>query len=180
MLRLKVTDLDFVGQTAIIQEKKKVKGKTTTRRVPLSAFLISVLNDWVKVHPNCVFLFCSATTVPRSRKRSTTTGHKGTKTRPKSAVARAAGIETRTLQPAGVITPDECHDHFKRTVATSKWKNMRGWHVLRHSFISACASRGVDQRLVETWAGHMSAEMSRRYSHLYPSTQQAALATVFG
>jgi len=104
--------------------------------------------------------------LPRSRKRSTTTGHKGTKTRPKTAAARETGIETRTPQPVGVITPDECHDHFKTTVATDNWKNMRGWHVLRDSFISACASRGVDQRLVETWAGHMSSEMSRRCSHL--------------
>jgi integrase len=180
MLRVKVTDVDFASQTVLIQEKKKVKGKTTTRRVPLSAFLISVLQDWLKIHPGGPFLFCAATTVPRSRKRSTTTGHKGAKTRPKTAAARLMSIQERPLQPVGAMTPDECHDHFKRTMATSKWKNMRGWHVLRHSFISACASKGVDQRLVEEWAGHMSAEMSRRYRHLYPSTQQAALATVFG
>ena len=180
MLRLKVTDLDFAGQTVIIQEKKKVKGKTTTRRVPLSAFLISVLQDWLKGYPGGAHLFCAAVTVGRSKKRSVTTGHKGMKTRASTSDGRAASIETRPPQPVGAITPDECHDHFKRTVAGSKWKNMRGWHVLRHSFISACASKGVDQRLVESWAGHVSAEMSRRYSHLYPSTQQAALATVFG
>lgn len=57
---------------------------------------------------------------------------------------------------------------------------MRGLHTLRHSFVSACASAGVDQRLVEEWAGHMSADMSRRYRHLYPSTQQAAIQGVFG
>lgn len=180
MLRLKTTDVDFAGQVAIIQEKKKVKGKTTTRRVPLSGFLISALQEWLAVHPGGPYLFCMASTVPGSKKRSTTTGHKGKKTRPKTAADRLASIETRPPQPASAITPDECHDHFKRTMADSKWKNMRGWHVLRHSFISACASKGVDQRLVEAWAGHMSAEMSRRYSHLYPSTQQAALATVFG
>jgi len=28
------------------------------------------------------------------------------------------------------------------------WEVLRGWHVLRHSFISNCASRGVDQRLL--------------------------------
>ena len=34
------------------------------------------------------------------------------------------------------ITHDVVHDHFKRTLAASKWSKMRGWHCLRHSFAS--------------------------------------------
>ena len=49
----------------------------------------------------------------------------------------------------------------------------------RSRTISACASRGVDQRLVESWAGHMSKQTRRRYAHLYPSTQQQAFSGVF-
>jgi site-specific recombinase XerD len=56
---------------------------------------------------------------------------------------------------------------------------MRGLHTLRHSFISACASKGVDQRLVQEWAGHMNEATSKRYRHLYPSTQQEAIRGVF-
>ena len=67
MLRLKVTVVDFAGQTVIIQEKKTAKGKTTTCRVPLSAFLISVLQDWLKIHPGGAHLFCATVTVVRSR-----------------------------------------------------------------------------------------------------------------
>jgi integrase len=57
---------------------------------------------------------------------------------------------------------------------------LRAWHVLRHSFISACASRSVDQRLIDEWVGHTTEEMRRRYRHLYPSVQREAIASVFG
>ena len=45
----------------------------------------------------------------------------------------------------------------------SKWEVMRGWHVLRHSFISFCAAAGVDQRLIDEWVGHTTEEMRKRY-----------------
>jgi integrase len=78
------------------------------------------------------------------------------------------------------ITPREAHNYFQRALRTSKWSVIRGWHTLRHSFVSACASRGVDQRMLQEWCGHMSPEMSRRYAHLWPSSQQEAIKTVFG
>ena len=61
-----------------------------------------------------------------------------------------------------------------------EWKVVRGFHIFRHSFISACASNGVDQRLIDEWVGHQSEEQRRRYRHLYPSVQAAALKGVFG
>ena len=67
-----------------------------------------------------------------------------------------------------------------RALRDSKWSVLKGWHVLRHSFISACASRGVDQRLIDEWVGHTTEEMRRRYRHLHPSVQKAAIASVFG
>lgn len=78
------------------------------------------------------------------------------------------------------ITPREAHNYFQRALRKSKWAVIRGWHTLRHSFVSACASRGVDQRMLQEWCGHMSAEMSRRYAHLWPSSQQEAIKSVFG
>ncbi|MDB5345997.1 MAG: site-specific recombinase XerD [Schlesneria sp.] len=180
IIRTQLTDVDFKGRVVTIHEKKRVRGKATTRRVPMSPFLIGALEDWLKVHPGGPYLFVQQAIVERSRTRSPTTGHKGQKTRSKSPTERAANVKVRQSHPAGPITPTEAHDHLRRTLAESKWSVLKGWHVCRHSFVSACASKGVDQRLVESWAGHMSAEMSRRYSHLYPSTQQAAIATVFG
>jgi integrase len=179
LLRMKVADMDLAGKTVTIHERKRVQGMATTRRVPMSAFLVGVMTEWVAEHPGGPWLFCHEAAVARSRKRSPTTGHQGQKTRPKSGKARQASVKMRGGVAAAPLTKDEANHHFRMAVAGSKWEMLRGWHALRHSFVSACASRGVDQRLVEAWAGHMSPAMSRRYMHLYPSVQQQALSAVF-
>ncbi|HUY87555.1 MAG TPA: site-specific integrase [Pirellulales bacterium] len=179
IVRIRLADLDLSGQTVTIRERKRVKGKTTTRRVPLSPHLVDVLKGWLAIHPGGPWLFCHGVSVDRSRTRSRTTGHKG-KERARSLKERMAGVKQRGAVAIAALTRDEAHDHLKRVLKDSPWKRLRGWHALRHSFVSACASRGVDQRLVEAWAGHMSPEMSRRYAHLWPSVQQEALAKVFG
>ncbi len=78
------------------------------------------------------------------------------------------------------LTCDEVIHHIKWTLADSPWKNVRGWHVFRHSFISNCASCGIDQRMIDDWVGHQTDDMRKRYRHLLPSTQRAAMDTVFG
>lgn len=93
---------------------------------------------------------------------------------------RAKGATLFCKADGKAITPREAHNYFERALKQSKWNALRGWHALRHSFVSACASKGVDQRMVESWAGHMSAEMSRRYAHLWPSAQREAMKAVFG
>jgi integrase len=180
MLRALVTDLDFSGNSAVIREKKRARGKRTSRRVPLTPTLAAVLKQWLAVHPGGPYLFAQAQEVARSKKRSRTTGHKGAKARSTTYKGRMAGVKTRAVRPrAGALTKDEAHDHFKRTLAGSKWDVLRGFHVLRHSFISACASKAVDQRLIDEWVGHTTEEMRKRYRHLYPSAQQDALNSVF-
>lgn len=178
LIRLKLADVDLEGKILTVHEKKRVKGKATTRRVPMSEFLIAVLKQWISNHPGGPWLFCHEATVARSHKRSKTTGHMG-KNRPTSGRARQIGVRTRERVEPSPLTKDEVNHHFRRTVADSKWDVLRGPHTLRHSFIAALASRGVDQRLVEEFAGHMSKETSRRYAHLYPSAKQAALSGVF-
>lgn len=65
-------------------------------------------------------------------------------------------------------------------VEGSRWEQCVSWHVLRHSFISALASNGVDQRIIDSFVGHQTEEQRRRYRHLYPSTQREAIRQVFG
>jgi integrase len=182
MLRALVTDVDSAGNSVLVREKKRARGKQTTRRVPLTPSLAGILKEWLADHhPGGKHLFCLGQEVARSKKRSRTTGHKGEKTRATSSNGRMAGVRNRTEGPApGPLTKDEAHDHFKRTLAGGKWGVLRGFHVLRHSFISACASKGVDQRLIDEWVGHTTEEMRKRYRHLYPSAQQDALKAVFG
>ncbi len=69
---------------------------------------------------------------------------------------------------------------FRRAVRGSSWQMARGYHLLRHSFISALAVAGVDQRVIDEMTGHTTVEMQKRYRHLTPQTQRAALVSAFG
>lgn len=153
MIRSQIGDLDLVGQTALIREKKRRPGERTSRRVPLSPFLVGVLKEWLGQHPGGPYTFCQGRHVARSRKVRT------------------------SFVP---LTRNEANSHFEQTFAGSKWKRLRGWHVFRHSFASNLAARGVDQRLIDSLLGHASEAMSRRYRHLFPDQQQQAIRLVFG
>jgi integrase len=179
-LRALVADVDLEALTVLVREKKRNRKQRTTRRVPLTPFLAAVLREWLAGHPRSPALFCQAGEVFRSKKRSRTTGHRSEGDRPSSLKGRLATVRRRDLPAAGALTKDEAHDHLKRTLAGSRWDVVRGFHVLRHSFISACASKGVDQRLIDEWTGHSTEEQRKRYRHLYPTTQQQAIRSVFG
>src|SRR5262249_40666926 len=114
----------------------------TTRHVALTPFLKGVLQEWLADHPGGRFLFCQDDLVARSKKRSRTTGHKGEKTRATSLKGRLATVRKRERAGVLPLTKDEAHDHFQRTLAGSKWAVLRGFHVLRHSFISCLAAAG--------------------------------------
>jgi integrase len=180
LLRGRIADLDFEGETVLIRERKRQKGRRTSRRAPLSPFLVRILKEWLADHPGGPYLFCHTDEVGRSKKRSHTTGHRGTGTRSTSLRARMEGVRVRDRRPVAALTESEAHDHLKRTLRGSKWEVLRGWHVLRHSFISCCAAVGVDQRLIDDWVGHTTEEMRKRYRHLVPSAQKVAIRAVFG
>ncbi|MCA9262580.1 MAG: site-specific integrase [Planctomycetales bacterium] len=153
ILRSTLDDIDFSLGVVTIHEKKRVRGQITTRSVPLSPRLRESLRDWISLHPGGPFTFTLGTQVSRSKKER---------------------------DEPSVMTRDEAHDHFKRILAGTKWAHARGWHVFRHSFCSNCAAAGVDQRMINAWVGHQTEEMVRRYRHLIPNQQQAAIRQVFG
>jgi integrase len=154
LLRASVADVDFEAGTLTVQEKKRVKGKRTTRRVPLSPLLGTVLKDWLGgPHPGSRYLFCQPVLVRYGRKGR---------------------------EPGAALTRDEANDHFGRALAGGKFARLSGWHVLRHSFISNLAAAGTDQRLIDEWVGHTTEDMRRRYRHLFPNVQRLALERVFG
>lgn len=153
MVRSEIDDFDFEGGTVLIREKKRVRGKLSTRRVPLSPLLVGTMRQWFANHPGGRYTFCLNCRLPRAGK---------------------------TREIGTPITRDEAHDHFKRTLAGSRWDKLRGWHVFRHSFCSNCAAKGIDQRIINAWVGHQTEEMVRRYRHLIPNQQQEAIRLVFG
>jgi len=141
VMRANPADVDLTGAAITIRERKRVKGRRTTRRVPLSARLREALSGWMQEHACSPYLF---------------------------------GRDKQMLSPQAT------QQGFERAVKDSKWQVLRGWHVLRHSFISALASSGVDQRIIDDFVGHQTEEQRRRYRHLYPSTQAEAIRGVFG
>jgi integrase len=176
---MRVGDVDLAAGVVSIRERKRAHGQRTTRRVPLSTSLAATLAGWLDVHPGGHFLFVQAEFVGRSKKRSVTTGHVW-KDRPGSAKARRASVRGRERPGILPLTEDEAAHHLRRALVSSEWEVVRGYHVFRHSFISACASRGVDQRLIDEWVGHQSEEQRRRYRRRYPGVQAEAMKSVFG
>ncbi|HTU26442.1 MAG TPA: tyrosine-type recombinase/integrase [Pirellulales bacterium] len=77
------------------------------------------------------------------------------------------------------LSIDRAHCTFKRITANSKWAKVRGYHVLRHSLCSIAASSGTDQRLIDSWLGHSTEQQRKRYRHLFPQVQQAAISKLF-
>jgi integrase len=77
------------------------------------------------------------------------------------------------------LTVDEAHRDLKTVLSGSKWSNLRGFHVFRHSFASNCAAKAVDQRMIDGWMGHQTEEMRKRYRHLIPTQQLEAINAVF-
>jgi integrase len=181
LIRMQVADVDFKGGSVVIREKKRVKGKRSTRRAPLTPLLTEALQAWLTVHPGGPPLFCQSGELARSKKRSRTTGHQNGEGRATTLKGRAASVKKRDRLPAPQpLTVGEIHGHFKRTLAGSKWEVVRGLHTLRHSVASCLAAAGVDQRIIDDMLGHVSEEMRRRYRHLTPEYKGQAVVAVFG
>lgn len=73
------------------------------------------------------------------------------------------------------LTVDMAHDHFKRTLAGSKWAVIPGFHTFQHSFASNLASLGVDDTTIDRWMGHQTQEQRERYRHLFPRNRMQAI-----
>lgn len=151
LVRSSVDDFDLDGNTVTIRERKRNREQRTTRVVRMSSRLKSAMQDWLADHPGGEFAFY------------------------------AGKINRAPSKTIDGPTVDQAHYHMRETLATSpKWCVVRGWHVLRHSFASNLASEGVDQRIIDSWMGHQTAEMRKRYQHLIPDAQQTAMDAVFG
>jgi integrase len=89
------------------------------------------------------------------------------------------GCQTFGAEQDTPLSPQLASHHFRWLVDDSKWKVLKGWHVLRHSFITACVMKGIDQRMIDLWTGHTTDVMRKRYTHLIPSTAKVAIESVF-
>lgn len=78
------------------------------------------------------------------------------------------------------LTANQAKAIFGQTFGGSKYEKIRGFHTLRHSFISALACKGIDQRIIDEFSGHSTEQQRRRYRHLLPNLTKNAIDTVFG
>jgi integrase len=101
------------------------------------------------------------------------------KTVRKWLASHPGGQLTICSKPDRPLTPKAAHHHFSKTLEGSKWSKVRGFHVLRHSFASICAMRGVAEGIIDAWLGHQTLEMRARYRHLFPEQTQAAMSNLF-
>lgn len=152
LIRSQVADVDLNSSLVTIREKKRNRERHTTRQVPLSQQARGVIESWLNEHPGGRSTFC---------------------------IGDISWSKSQREAPEP-LTRDQAHDHFKQTLKGTRWEKIRGWHVLRHSFASNCAARGVDQRIINRWMGHQTEDMVKRYQHLLPNAQQAAIDSVFG
>lgn len=180
LLRAEAGDIDLAAEEITIRERKRSRGVRTTRRVSLSPFLTAVLGEWMKARPQGKFLFAQAGVLPRSRKRGKGVGYTSGKNRPTTTAGRRAAVRDRQEVQVAPVTEDEASDHFRRALAGSRWAVVRGWHVLRHSFISVLAAKGIDQRVIDEFVGHTTDEQRRRYRHLTPDVRRKAIGEAFG
>ena len=152
LCRVRTSDVDLQAGTITIRERKRSRAKRTTRTIPLAASVRTVLKEWTANKYSSPFLFPEDHRCIRIRKDQ---------------------------HEEGTVTPDEASHHLASTLARGRWLVIRGWHVFRHSFISNCASKGVDQRFIDPWVGHQTDEQRRRYRHLFPDSQAKVINSVF-
>lgn len=145
-------DLRLIQGHVLLREKKRTRTKRTYRQVPITEILMPVLTDWLKQRVGG----------PATFRRDWSTHRKH-------------------AQPEieGGVLPAEAHNHLQQALRRSSWNIVPGWHVFRHSFISNCASRGIDQRMIDDWVGHQTDEQRKRYRHLFPDSQKRELDRVF-
>jgi len=126
ILRALASDVDLTGGIITIREKKRVVGKRSTRTAPITPRLGEAMREWFGVRPDNPSLFCQAERVSRSK--------------------------TQRDGPTAV-TKDEAHDHFKRTVAGSKWSSLLTNTRRRRSTTYSCRRQVSKQRRFRSAVG---------------------------
>ena len=142
ILHSHIDDIDFEIDQVMLRERKRRKHLAgSTRFVPLHPRLRTILDDWFSVHPGGQFTITCAAVMPRRK--------------PKDGPQQ--------------LTMSQARHHFRQTLRKSKWRVLRGFHVLRHSFGSNLVRSGrVPRSVVGEWMGHTTEEMRELYQHLFP------------
>ena len=146
ILRLRWLDIDLEEMYLIARSLKQSRSKRETiRKIDIHPELKQVILAWRDQRPQGQFVICDAA----------------------------------TLQPLDKNKANRCFwQPMRRTAWCLDSKKNRfkvGFHTYRHSFISNLAAVGVDQRIIDEFAGHTTEAMRKRYRHLFPSNRRSAI-----
>ena len=87
----------------------------------------------------------------------------------------AAGATPGVAAPGRHLTKGECKHPLYRACRRAGLRRI-GWHVLRHTFASHLAMRGVPMKAIQELLGHTTLEMTMRYAHLSPDVRRDAVS----
>ena len=145
VLRLLWMDVDLEAGVIRAHSRKQKKGRLTIRTIGLHPQLRDILMAWHQARPKGQFVIA----------------------------------DPDSLEP---IIRDRANRLFWQPMRGTHWcldgkKNWFkvGFHTYRHSFVSNLAAAGVDQRVIDEFAGHSTEEQRKRYRHLFPAVRQSAV-----
>ena len=78
------------------------------------------------------------------------------------------------------LSPQATQKAFVRVLADSKWSVLKGSMCCGIHLSRPVPPRALTSGCFDAWVGHQTEEQRRRYRHLYPSVQEAAIRSVFG
>jgi integrase len=152
IIRSEVEDFRLDEGVVWIREKKRRQNaRISYRDVALHPKLKAIMAEWFERHPGGRYTICASPGI------------------------RSPGGDPGLPRP---LTPTQAHDHFRRALADSKWKVVRGFHVFRHSLASQLARKGIHQSVIDRTLGHQTPEMRDRYRHLFPEEKREAIGAL--
>lgn len=137
LIRLKWFDVDFQRRSLIIRKSKSGR----VRVVPLSEMALAALSEQWDKTGSLTYVFAARYFRWRHQYFD----------RP-----RSPSWFRRAIRPIQAQIPK-----FRMTRGTG-----RGWHLLRHTFASRAAQRGVSIYKLASWLGHTDVKTTRIYAHL--------------
>ncbi|MGC4089416.1 MAG: tyrosine-type recombinase/integrase [Polyangiaceae bacterium] len=93
--------------------------------------------------------------------------------------SRFPGGQVFAVPDGRMLTKGECKHPLWRACRKAGLRQV-GWHVLRHSFASHLAMRGVAIKAIQELLGHTTLEMTMRYAHLSPDVRRDAVRLLDG
>ena len=93
-------------------------------------------------------------------------------------VVRTRGNSRHPSGPLRAVSANTLRSWMQRAQARAGLPLTSGVHILRHTFCSHLAMRGVPAKVIQELAGHADLTTTMRYMHLAKGSKEAAIAVL--